>query len=244
MTHRRVVLLTLLMMCLFVAPLAFGDKSKDKQAPPAQKPAQKPAPQPQAAPSIHKATPAVQPSSIHAPHNETGVHPSSNGNGARAGESRDAHGTFGSQGKKVSGQSSPRDSTRLTPRQPSREELTSRLKKVPDAHERSSALGSVRDERGRFLRHSEAVHFRPEDRPLLRRVTIVPSTYHYRRSVFYDSYGWRAPGYVYRLSPRYGLWDATFLAFSLDHIANDQYARMLYQHRNEAEIQQWMQDTD
>jgi hypothetical protein len=73
---------------------------------------------------------------------------------------------------------------------------------------------------------------------------IVPTTYHYRRTVFYDTYAWEPPVYVYGLNPRYGLWDATFLAFALDHIAEEQYALLFYHHQREQEIQQWIADTN
>jgi hypothetical protein len=83
----------------------------------------------------------------------------------------------------------------------------------------------------------------PAHRVLLRSVRIVPTTYHYRRTVFYDEYGWAPPVYVYSMYPRYGLWDATFLAFALDHIAEEQYALVFYHHLQEPEMQQWMEDT-
>ncbi|HYM62611.1 MAG TPA: hypothetical protein VEZ11_17135 [Thermoanaerobaculia bacterium] len=72
---------------------------------------------------------------------------------------------------------------------------------------------------------------------------IIPTTYYYRRTVFYDTYGWEPAVYIYGLSPRYGLWDTTFLAFALDHVAEYQYALMFYNHMNDAEIQHWLQDS-
>jgi hypothetical protein len=76
------------------------------------------------------------------------------------------------------------------------------------------------------------------------KLTIRPGTYYYRRAVFYRTYGWAPPPYVYGLSPRYGLFDAVFLAFMLDHIAEQQYALMYYSHMNEAEFVQWRQQMD
>src|ERR1019366_6041423 len=68
-------------------------------------------------------------------------------------------------------------------------------------------------------------------------------TYYYRLGVFYDTYGWVTPPYVYTMYPRYGLWDAGFLAFALHHVADEQYAMMFYNHWADPEIQQWVQDT-
>lgn len=122
------------------------------------------------------------------------------------------------------------------------------LHEVLHAHsgpeERARAFDRSHVERERFQRHVAAIHFVPAHRVVLARIRIVPTTYYYRRTVFYDTYGWAPPVYVYRMYPRYGLWDAAFLAFALDHIAEEQYALMIYHHRNETEIQQWMDDSD
>ena len=73
---------------------------------------------------------------------------------------------------------------------------------------------------------------------------IVPGTYYYRRTVFYDGHGWAPPRYVYGLRPRYGLWDATFLAFAMDHAAEEQYKMMFYHHQHDSDVQQFMQDSE
>lgn len=114
----------------------------------------------------------------------------------------------------------------------------------PGREERVHAFERSHEERARFARHVTAIHFVPAHRVVLTRIHIVPASYYYRRNVFYDTYRWSTPGYVYRMYPRYGLWDAVFLAFVLDHIAEEQYALMLYHHQHDAEIQQWMDDTD
>jgi hypothetical protein len=98
-------------------------------------------------------------------------------------------------------------------------------------------------ERERFALHIGPIRFVPTHRAVLLHTRIVPTTYYYRREVFYDTYSWQPPAYVYRLSPRYGLFDATFLAFAIDHISEEQYAAMLYNHQHEPEIHQWMSDT-
>jgi hypothetical protein len=86
--------------------------------------------------------------------------------------------------------------------------------------------------------------FAPGHRLILTRMRIVPGTYYYRRSTFYDAYGWVTPPYVYAMYPRYGLWDAGFLAFALNHMAEEQYALMIYHHWADPEIQQWIRDTN
>ena len=114
----------------------------------------------------------------------------------------------------------------------------------PGTHDRERAFARSRDERSHFERHAAVFRFEPSHRVILKSVRIVPTTYYYRRTVFYDTYGWGPPRYVYSLYPRYGLWDAVFLAFVLDHIDEDQYALMLYHHQHDAEIRQWMDDND
>jgi hypothetical protein len=114
----------------------------------------------------------------------------------------------------------------------------------PGRQEREHALERSRVEQALFERHRTPIRFLPAHRVVLTGLHIVPATYHYRRTVFYDAYSWRAPVYVYRMYPRYGLWDAVFLAFALDHLAEEQYALMLYHHQHDAEIQQWLEDSD
>lgn len=122
--------------------------------------------------------------------------------------------------------------------------LHERMQMHPGATERQHAFEHSRVEREQFTRHAGAIHFVPAHRVVLTHIRIVPTTYHYRRTVFYDTYDWQPPAYVYGFYPRYGLWDATFLAFALDHVAEEQYALMFYHHQNEAELQQWMSDAD
>jgi hypothetical protein len=117
------------------------------------------------------------------------------------------------------------------------------MQRHPGATDRQHAYEHSRIERERFQRHASAIHFVPAHRAVLTHVRIVPTTYHYRRTVFYDTYAWEPPAYVFGLYPRYGLWDATFLAFALDHVAEEQYALMFYHHQNEPEMQQWLNDT-
>jgi hypothetical protein len=88
------------------------------------------------------------------------------------------------------------------------------------------------------------MRFAPAHRVVLKRMRIIPGTYYYRRGVFYDAYGYVPPPYIYTMYPRYGLWDAVFLGFMLERAAEQEYALMYYNHRDEAEMIQWRQDMD
>jgi hypothetical protein len=123
-----------------------------------------------------------------------------------------------------------------------REHLSQAMHQHPDAGARAHAYERARVERSHFRHEAAPLHFVPAHRVVLAHVRIVPTTYHYRRTVFYDEYAWEPPQYVFAMSPRYGLWDATFLAFALDHLAEEQYALMFYNHMQEPEMQQWMED--
>jgi hypothetical protein len=70
------------------------------------------------------------------------------------------------------------------------------------------------------------------------------SDYYSRRSVYYSSYGWAAPTYVYYSYPRFGIWDAMWLWFMLDHINEAQYAAMYYNHRDDPGMQQFRKELD
>jgi hypothetical protein len=114
----------------------------------------------------------------------------------------------------------------------------------PSQQDRMHAHESYRIERAHFTRHMDPIRFAPAHRLILTRMHIVPGTYYYRRNAFYDTYGWVTPPYVYRMYPRYGLWDAAFLAFALHHLAEEQYAMMFYNHWADPEIQHWVRDTN
>ena len=124
------------------------------------------------------------------------------------------------------------------------ERLHERMHAHPTVEARHQAYERYRTERAQFTRHAPVVHFVTHDRIVLKKIVIVPTTYHYRRTVFYDEYGWQAPVYVYSYYPRYGLWDATFLMFALDHAAEEQYAMMFYHHQREEDMQRWMADSE
>jgi hypothetical protein len=124
------------------------------------------------------------------------------------------------------------------------EHLHERMQAHPTVEARHQAYERYRTERAQFTRHAPVIHFVPAHRVVLTKIRIVPTTYHYRRTVFYDEYGWQAPVYVYSYYPRYGLWDATFLMFALDHVAEEQYAMMFYHHQREEDMQRWMADSE
>ena len=110
--------------------------------------------------------------------------------------------------------------------------------------EEQKAVGRYREERARFARSVGPFKFGPEHRAVLIHLNIRPGTYYYRRDAFYRVYDWGPLAYVYRLYPRYGLYDVVFLAFMLDHIAEQQYALMCYNHMNETAFVQWRHDMD
>jgi hypothetical protein len=114
----------------------------------------------------------------------------------------------------------------------------------PNPEARVHAHESYRAERTHFTRTMAPFRLTREHGSVLRHVHIVPGTYYYRRNAFYETYGWATPEYVYAMNPRYGLWDAPFLAFALNHVADEQYAMMMYHHWAEPEMQQWLNDTN
>lgn len=119
------------------------------------------------------------------------------------------------------------------------------INRHPSDRDRIASRDRVKVDVGRFHGPVAApLHFHTRDTVFLTRVRIIPTTYYYRRTAFYDAYGWQPAVYVYGFAPRYGLWDAMFLAFALDHLAEDQYALMFYHHRHDVEFQQWMADSD
>ncbi|MGA2402263.1 MAG: hypothetical protein ABSG91_11235 [Syntrophobacteraceae bacterium] len=70
------------------------------------------------------------------------------------------------------------------------------------------------------------------------------SDYYARRTVFYDTYRWSPPVYVYRSYNTFGIWDAMMLWFMLDHIQDAQYAAMYYHHRNDPGMQQFTKEVE
>lgn len=74
------------------------------------------------------------------------------------------------------------------------------------------------------------------------RSTDNHSTYYRGRTTYYGNSGWSAPQYVYYSSPSFGMWDGMMLWMMLDHINDDKYAKMAYNHANDPGFQQWKQE--
>lgn len=74
------------------------------------------------------------------------------------------------------------------------------------------------------------------------RSTDNHSTYYRGRTSYYGNSGWTAPQYVYQSSPSFGMWDGMMLWMMLDHINDDKYAKMAYNHANDPGFQQWKQE--
>ena len=261
MKNYRAFGLALSLVCLLAAPRAFASHDKDKDHDKDKHPAKESTPQPKShTGSTHSSSGSGDShSSSGQSHSSHGTSSSGDVKTEHAHETGDmraehTHSSSGNDSSHVRGTHDSSTGRSTFSHSDSHDRGTyhpvdhAHLHDVMHAHsgpeERSRAFERSHAERERFERHVERIRFVPAHRVVLTRIRIVPITYHYRRTVFYDTYGWAPPVYVYRMYPRYGLWDAAFLAFALDHIAEEQYALMIYHHRNEAEIQQWMDDSD
>lgn len=251
----RVFGLALTLMCLLAVPRAFGhdsekDKEKDKKTH-----TKETTTTTKTRTKSTTTTTTTGDSSGSSSHQHSSHDSSSHGSTA-TGDSNHQHGsstsgdsshsrsTHQATSSSSSHTSNSHDRTFNHERAVDHEHLREAMHVHPGREDRVHAFERSHEERGRFERHVAAIHFVPAHRVVLTRLHIVPASYYYRRNVFYDTYRWSTPVYVYRMYPRYGLWDAVFLAFALDHIAEEQYALMLYHHQRDAEIQQWMDDTD
>jgi len=106
---------------------------------------------------------------------------------------------------------------------------------------------SVHSSRGRFATHVRTARFvpAPHQRIILRSMRIAPGTYWYRRTVFYETYGYVPPAYVYGWYPYYGFWDAVWLDFAMRRAIYDaQYAAFFYNHRYDDDIIAWQRDAE
>lgn len=68
---------------------------------------------------------------------------------------------------------------------------------------------------------------------------VSPQTYATNRASFYSGYTWAPQPYVYHSYNSFGMWDAMYLWFMLDHINDRQYALMYYNHQNDPGMQQF-----
>ena len=242
MKHYRALGLALTLMCLLAVPRAFGhdsEKDKDKKTHTKETTTTtKTRTKSTTTTTTHTNTDGDSSSHQHSSHDSSSHSSTANE------DSSHTHGSHQATSSSSSHTSSSHDRSFNHEHVVDHEHLREALHVHPGREDRLHAFERSHEERIRFERHVTAIRFVPAHRVVLTRLRIVPASYYYRRNVFYDTYGWRTPVYVYRMYPRYGLWDAVFLAFALDHIAEEQYALMLYHHQRDAEIQQWMDDTD
>ncbi len=126
-----------------------------------------------------------------------------------------------------------------------REELHRKMAVQVSRQENLRAVDRYREQRAMFRPMPHGVRFSPAaHRALFARVRFAPATYHYRRDVFYAHYHYAPRPYMYRMYPVYGIWDAAFLGFMLEHAMEREYALMYYDHQNEEGMQQWRAELD
>jgi hypothetical protein len=123
--------------------------------------------------------------------------------------------------------------------------LTERHREIRPEHN-VRAAARFQSERARFRPVSRvAVYYSPEiHRRVFEKHRFHPETYHARRAVFYETYRFRTPAWVFGLQPRFGLWDTPALAFIVAHAADEQYARWYYSHRLDPDVIAWRQEMD
>ena len=253
---------------LFAAIGHADDKDKDKNKPtpppkhavaaqqkPAPKPQQKPAAKPQQKPVVVQQKPASQPQQKpvavpQKPPAKPQQKPVSPPRPNPAGHPAEATTRVSDRGTPHSGGPGPQHSQQHMP--------VMRHVDPRDLHQRMSAPASrevlvkARDhyhrvELTKFKVRGRAFIWEPRHRVVLGHLRIVPATYYHRRAVFYETFGYVPPIYIYSLRPSYGLWCSTFLAFMLDRIAiglQPEYSLMYYDHMNEPEFREWRQEMD
>jgi len=117
--------------------------------------------------------------------------------------------------------------------------------------ESAKAYDNYKAQQGKFQKTSTAGSYKPAAREqttissISSRVTYTStSDYYTRRTVFYDSYHWSPPVYIYHSYNSFGIWDAMMLWFMLDHIHEQQYAAMYYNHRDDPGMQQFRREAE
>jgi hypothetical protein len=63
-------------------------------------------------------------------------------------------------------------------------------------------------------------------------------------SDWYRRRGWSLPPYAYRSPPRFGVWNALFLWFLLDHLSAPGHAAFFYNHQDDPGYRQWRADAE
>jgi hypothetical protein len=129
--------------------------------------------------------------------------------------------------------------------------LQNRMNRSFSKQESARAYENYKAQQGRFKMSSKPGDYRPSAREtatidsVQSRVRYSSSSdYYARRTVFYGTYGWSPPGYVYRSYNRFGIWDAMMLWFMLDHIYDAQYAAMYYDHRDDPGMKQFRKEIE
>ena len=231
----RILPLVIALSVLSAHALSANDdeKKKPSQPPPSARPQHSTAPQaPSKAPNVSSKESSSRPGTaagVTRPQSGRAPATSSNRPGTAAGVTRPQSGRAPATSSQRPGTAaglvrpqSGRAPATSSQRPVNHAQLQQRMSVHPSQQDRTHAHESYKIERAHFTRHMDPIRFAPEHRLILTRMHVVPGTYYYRRNAFYDTYGWVNPPYVYRMYPRYGLWDATFLAFALNHLAEEQ----------------------
>jgi hypothetical protein len=61
---------------------------------------------------------------------------------------------------------------------------------------------------------------------------------------WYRRRGWSLPPYAYRSPPRFGVWNALFLWFLLDHLSAPGHAAFFYNHQDDPGYREWRADAE
>lgn len=147
---------------------------------------------------------------------------------------------YGNTATSVQGKGAPAGAspTKMTP-------LQQQMNRSFSKQESAKAYEDYKTQQGKFQRTSTGA-YSPSAREtttinsIQSRVTYSSTTdYYARRSVFYNSWGWSPPFYVYHSYSTFGIWDAMILWFMLDHIQEAQYAAMYYNHCDDPGMQQF-----
>ncbi len=159
------------------------------------------------------------------------------------GGSSPGYGNSGQPGSGGTGSGQSKSSSALTP-------LQGRMDRSFSKQESARAYEDYRAQQSKF-RAAPGSQYSPSGREKSTVDSIrtragysSSSDYYSRRTVFYDSYRWSPPGYVYYSYPRFGIWDAMMLWFMLDHIHDAQYAAMYYNHQDDPGMQQFRKEVD
>lgn len=117
--------------------------------------------------------------------------------------------------------------------------------------ESAKAYNDYKAQQNKFQKSSTTGSYTPASREqttinsVSSRVTYTStSDYYSRRTVFYDTYRWSPPVYIYHSYNSFGIWDAMMLWFMLDHIHDQQYAAMYYNHRDDPGMREFRKEAE